>query len=584
MKSGRRWARLAEPRTLAFAVRLGLLGFCLVVAALDAHPRRTVAGALVLVGAACIAYIPSRNAVVRRLLPTLEACIAAGAIIAPPSDRSGLLPYLLAPAFAAGLLYGLVPAVTASGMAAFVLLNGHLIAHNPTALHTFAANSSQWVLLALAVGLLAAWIRRLADASAASDLNRSYEAAYELLSQLRTVSRQLVGGLDPVSLAQGLLQTLRGQLAYERGAVFVRSEGGRLIPLALEGMSSVDWDTSLDEDTPLGRAWLASGPTVAAESLDDDRRSAFDATGHTVLPLRMGSRTFGLVVLETPPRTPVARGNATNAEARLLEPAMRLVEETALRLETALLFGEVRSIATSEERRRLAREIHDGIAQELASLGYAVDELVAEAAAEGKARGGESADVPMANVLRNLRGEITRMVGELRLSIFDLRSEVQAQVGLGSALSDYVRAVSVGTSFSVHVVLDEAPERLPIAAEAELLRIAQEAITNARKHAAAEHLWVTCRVDPPFAHLRIEDDGRGMGTKRHDSFGLEVMRERAARLGGALTIGEREPHGTFVDVQVGERPTRKDRNTDDTDDAAESDDTAPLQPDSRAAR
>ena len=160
----------------------------------------------------------------------------------------------------------------------------------------------------------------------------------------------------------------------------------------------------------------------------------------------------------------------------------------------------------------------------------------------------------MAGVLRNLRSEITRIVGELRLSIFDLRSEVQAQVGLGTALSDYVRAVGVGTTFSVHLVLDEAPERLPIASEAELLRIAQEAITNARKHAAAEHLWVTLRVDPPSAHLRIEDDGRGMGTKRHDSFGLEVMRERAARLGGELTIGSREPHGTFVDVRLGDLP------------------------------
>jgi signal transduction histidine kinase len=581
MKSGRRWARLAEPRALAFAVRLGLLGFCLVVAALDAHPRRTVAGALVLVAAAAIAYLPSRNVIVRRLLPTIEACIAAGAIVAPPSDRTGLLPYLLAPAFAAGLLYGLVPAVTATGMAAFVLLNGHLIAHNPTSVRTFAANSSQWVLLALAVGVLAAWIRRLAAASAAADQNRSYEAAYELLSQLRTVSRQLVGGLDPVSLAQGLLQTLRTQIGYERGAVFVRSEGGRLIPMALEGASFVDWDTSLDDDTPLGRAWLATGPTVAADALGGTVSSASGPTGHTVLPLRMGSRTFGLVVLETKPRPAPTRTNSTNSEARQLEPAMRLVEETALRLETALLFGEVRSIATSEERRRLAREIHDGIAQELASLGYAVDELVADASdsAAGKIRGDE---IPMAEVLRKLRGEITRMVGELRLSIFDLRSEVQAQVGLGSALSDYVRAVSVGTTFSVHVVLDEAPERLPIAAEAELLRIAQEAITNARKHAAAEHLWVTCRVDPPFAHLRIEDDGRGMGTKRHDSFGLEVMRERAARLGGALTIGTREPHGTFVDVQVGERPTR-DVRAPGADDSEHIED-APMQPDSRTAR
>ena len=148
------------------------------------------------------------------------------------------------------------------------------------------------------------------------------------------------------------------------------------------------------------------------------------------------------------------------------------------------------------------------------------------------------------------------MVGELRLSIFDLRSEVQAQISLGNALSDYVRQVSAGAAFSVHLILDEAPDRLPITVEAELLRIAQEAITNARKHADAEHLWVTCYVDPPFAHLRIEDDGRGLGAKRIDSFGLEVMRERADRLGGVLAVGQRDPHGTFVDVRLGERRSR----------------------------
>jgi signal transduction histidine kinase len=256
----------------------------------------------------------------------------------------------------------------------------------------------------------------------------------------------------------------------------------------------------------------------------------------------MGDRAFGLVALERFPsseNTPAADGSDV---AERMRAASELVEETALRLETALLFGEVRSIATSEERRRLAREIHDGIAQELASLGYAIDDLVAGAS-----------DEQTTGVLRGLRREVTRMVGELRLSIFDLRSEVQSQVGLGSALSDYVRAVSTGAAFSVHVILDEAPDRLPINVEAELLRIAQEAITNARKHAGAEHLWVTCRVDPPFAHLRIEDDGKGMGKARHDSFGMEVMRERAERLGGLLEIGPREPHGTFVDIRLGER-------------------------------
>ena len=169
-----------------------------------------------------------------------------------------------------------------------------------------------------------------------------------------------------------------------------------------------------------------------------------------------------------------------------------ILEELALRLETALLFSEVRSLATAEERRRLAREIHDGIAQELASLGYVVDDLAARA----RYLPDLEAD------LKTLRGELTRVISELRLSIFDLRSEVQSTVGLGTALSDYVRQVGASSNLTVHLVLDESPMRLPIDAETELLRIAQEAVTNARKHANAENLWVTCRVDPPSAYLR----------------------------------------------------------------------------------
>jgi signal transduction histidine kinase len=544
VKSGRRFARLAEPRALVSAVRLTLLGFCFVVAALDDHPRRTVAGALVLALAALIAYIPIRSALIRRLLPAAEACVAAIGIIAPPADRTSLLPYLLAPAFAAGLLHGLTSAVNAAGLAALVLLLGHLVAHNPQSLHSFGADSAQWVLLALAVGLLTAWIRRLAAASAPSDVNRSYEAAYELLSQLRTVSRQLSGGLDAVSLAQGLLQELQARVGFDRGAVLIRADGGRLVPLALEGATFVDWDISLAEDTPLGRAWRANGPSVGTGRLVGDGRD--DDARHAVLPLQMGDRTFGLVAVESDPVVSAARGlPVLPLDEAQVTAAVELVDEATLRLETALLFGEVRTIATSEERRRLAREIHDGIAQELASLGYAIDDLVADAT-----------DPEQADVFRALRREVTRMVGELRLSIFDLRSEVQAQISLGNALSDYVRQVSVGAAFSVHVILDEAPDRVPITVEAELLRIAQEAITNARKHAGAEHLWVTCRVDPPFAHLRVEDDGRGLGTKRIDSFGLEVMRERADRLGGILEVGQRDPHGTFVDVRLGERRSR----------------------------
>jgi signal transduction histidine kinase len=137
------------------------------------------------------------------------------------------------------------------------------------------------------------------------------------------------------------------------------------------------------------------------------------------------------------------------------------------------------------------------------------------------------------------------------LSIFDLRSEVQTTTGLGTALSDYVRQVGASSNLTVHLVLDETPVRLPVDSETELLRIAQEAVTNARKHANAHNLWVTCRIDPPGAYLAVEDDGAGLGRPREDSFGLEVMRERADRIGAKLQVGNRSGGGTQVEVTLG---------------------------------
>jgi signal transduction histidine kinase len=230
-----------------------------------------------------------------------------------------------------------------------------------------------------------------------------------------------------------------------------------------------------------------------------------------------------------------------------LKELMHEVDEQSLRLDTALAFDEVRSIATVEERHRLAREIHDGIAQEVASLGYVVDDLAATAT-----------DPLHAERLRELRTQLTRMVGELRLSIFDLRSDVTSGAGLGSALSDYVHQVGARSAMTVHLTLDESPTRLRAGAETELLRIAQEAITNARKHSNAANLWVDCRVRPPFARVQIRDDGTGLGHGREDSYGLRIMHERAERIDADLRI-EQHRHdstnrGTQITVTLGVDP------------------------------
>src|SRR5690606_1123609 len=215
-------------------------------------------------------------------------------------------------------------------------------------------------------------------------------------------------------------------------------------------------------------------------------RSTQGPVGSLVIPLVAEGRTVGLVAIESDDPTAFGAESITDAQEQ--------TKGAALRLETALLFEDVRSMATTEERQRLAREIHDGIAQELAMLGYGIDNAMAvlpEDAAEPSTE------------LEDPRSEVTRLVPELPCSLSQLRSHLDRKGGLASAIADYARTVGASAGLRVHLSLDEGGARLPASTEAELLRIAQEAITNARKHARAENLWVTCEVDPPYTRIEV---------------------------------------------------------------------------------
>jgi signal transduction histidine kinase len=516
---------LSDLPLVVVVARAAVYGLCLGLAIIDgtvdARPELLLALLLV----AVLASLPVKVHWLAWWRPVLEAVAATWLIAGSGPLEPSLLPYLAAPALEAGLLGGVMLVVLVTGLSSAVFVVAAVRHETPEDVRGYISYVAQWVVLALCLGLLAAWLRRVRDNQVAAS-SSSYASAYRLLSQLRVVSRQLSGGLDPVSLSQGLLQGLRQGVFFSRAAVYVRSEGGRLVPMAFAGVERADWTPALDDDSAWADAW------TSGEAQRRNGTFTAGAGGYSaVLPLRVGVRTIGLVGME--------RTEAPFSEGQLTEGS-ELVAEASLRLETALLFSEVRSIATAEERRRLAREIHDGIAQELASLGYAVDDLSYRATEDSQRE-----------QLQELRHELTRIISELRLSIFDLRSEVQPTMGLGAALSDYARQVGATSPLTVHLVLDESPSRLRADTEAELLRIAQEAITNVRKHARARNLWVTCRIAPPAALLRVEDDGSGLREGRSDSYGLEIMRERASRIGAELSVGPRAEGGTVVDVVIG---------------------------------
>jgi signal transduction histidine kinase len=178
------------------------------------------------------------------------------------------------------------------------------------------------------------------------------------------------------------------------------------------------------------------------------------------------------------------------------------------------------------------------VAQEIVGLGYIVDEI------ESISEQDQTRELAAA-----LRGEITRLVSEIRFSIFDLRHEVAA-TGLASSLADYAHEVSRASGIQVHLTVAESGPPLPRRTAAEALRVAQEAISNVRKHAEAGNMWVSLESDGCNLSLQVEDDGVGNAAPKDHHWGLQTMKERARSMNARLEITPRARGGTIVTLRT----------------------------------
>lgn len=545
----------SAPYRLVLGGRLGVLGLTAVLTIVLTRDTAYLLWIVLLAVAGIPALLAPRHAVLAPLGRFAEVVVlgVAASSIAAAADQAGtapagygataIMPYLTVPITIAAMRRRAVEAAMLIGVTATTLATAGALTDAGFGVQLtqpgYVAAAGTWLLMAGLGTVSAGAIQRAAFAR--DNVPQPYAEATRLLTQLRSVARQLPGAtLDPGGIAEHLLDEVRTVARVDRSAVLSASGGGRLVVLAQTGTERVDWETGLDSDTAVADAWASQQPQTAHRS--QARSQPAGPVSALVVPLVAGVRTVGLVVIEC--------DTAGAYPPWVVSQVGALAAPAALRLEAALLFDEVRSLATNEERQRLAREIHDGVAQELVMVGYGIDNALATVPDDA---------VDTVEELRALRGEVTRVITELRLSLFELRSEVDRHGGLTAAIADYARTVGASAGLRVHLSLDESTARLPAAMEAELLRIAQEAITNARKHAGAINLWVTCEVDPPYAQITVSDDGQGINDQRTDGrYGLAIMAERAERIRGRLKISPRDPSGTTVAVVLGTSP-RRDR-------------------------
>ncbi|HEX5417297.1 MAG TPA: GAF domain-containing sensor histidine kinase [Chloroflexota bacterium] len=255
---------------------------------------------------------------------------------------------------------------------------------------------------------------------------------------------------------------------------------------------------------------------------------------HASIPLAFQERRLGIMNLAGPEWR-----RLTADELRLLAT---IAYQVGIAVERARLADESARLARAEERTRLAREIHDTLAQSLTAIG-----LDLEGALRHLEGDPERARTRLERALTTTRESLE----EARRSVLDLRAAPLAGRPLAEALAALGRAFSAETGVTVRVRARGEP-RLSLRAEAELYRIAHEALTNARRHARARAVEITFRERPGETLLAIRDDGIGFapGRRADDRHGLLGMRERARLLGGQLRVVSRPGKGTTIVARI----------------------------------
>lgn len=225
---------------------------------------------------------------------------------------------------------------------------------------------------------------------------------------------------------------------------------------------------------------------------------------------------------------------------------VRRARQKAREQERAREESERRIMAIMAERNRMAREIHDTLAQGFTAISVQLEAMKDKVAGSPQA----------AKHLELARSFVRSSLAEARRSIWEMRSQSLEEADLPTALGKVAQQLVSGAGIEIDLVVRGEVRRLPVPTENSLLRVGQEAVTNAIKHARPRRIVIEFRFDHSSVLMHVHDDGCGFECSRvtpgaSGGFGLLGMRERIESLGGRLSIKSRPGRGTEIEVAAG---------------------------------
>jgi signal transduction histidine kinase len=519
---------LERARMLLGPIRVGAIALSAVL---------EVAGTQVSTKRATILAIAFAYATLRWLLrrPSIVAdgadvAVAVALLAATGGERSNYLPFALVICAGIGLTRG--PRWGALAGIASELGSILIVVNDLSAQRIGPRDTAAWIILFPLIGVTGGFASRVWRIPQQGGLDVLVEAN-RVLSSLYRIARSLPGGLEIGTVADAAVQEIRDALLSSAAAVLIQQAGTYAV-VSSYGLRDPANVLVRDPTAGLGPAIHGGGSIIRREQMYPDVAAALgDFDCWLVAPMRRDGIPQGILLAACPDE------HRHDSNRLLLQ---RLADEVAVAVENARLFSRVREISIDEERRRLARELHDGVAQALTHLRFELEFMGRHGVVKGD---------QVRKEVERLSRVVARASNDVRSMITGLRSSVSAE-GLTGSLRSYLSDLrGLG---GPEIVFDTRGEvRLRPDIEAEIFRIAQEAVSNAMRHAGAEQVKVSLLAAATQVSLTVEDDGAGIPRRRArkevGGVGLGAMRERADLIGGRLAIGDRPGGGTRVRLE-----------------------------------
>jgi signal transduction histidine kinase len=474
----------------------------------------------------------TRVRVVLELVLTVTAVAATGAADSPfvltPMTAMTLIGYVYGSELLAGALVSL-------GMATFAGIAMQITSSQ-------VGTAAELGLVFLLCGMLGAFGRsflEVVEEQRAAVLGQASQmaTANELLVALHGLAQTLPESLDLGDVISSARLRLRTLLPYTALAILVRDDTGAGWRVELAEGVRLQPSIGLDQlPDALRRAAIGVHPVVVDDVLvTGEAPCAPLARSVLYAPLRARGSVVGVLAIEHD--EPRAYGPR---EAELVANLSGLL---GLAVDNAKWFGRLRVFGAEAERARIARDLHDRIAQSLAYVAFELERL------HDVARTRNAPD--RAAELASLHDVVRGIVVELRETLYQLRAGITEEHDILESASEFLQRFRERTGIVVQHQF-RVQRRLPLTLEQEVWRVMQEALTNVERHAGASTVWVSWVVGPQDARLEIRDDGCGFdpAAVTGEHYGLVGIRERVDAIRGRLTIDSAPGRGTTLRLDV----------------------------------